>query len=502
MLTRTWRATRRIEPILLGILAAQACAHLLWLSISTDSGQIAVPWMMSRGMVLFDTLIEHRGPLRFFVVVAAARLSPFDLIATAKLLNLALVLSTTVFVYLVAARLGRDNRRVAGYGAAITWLLWEPVYGNVLFYFDAMLGWTVICALTAWLFLEDRRPTWLAPVSAGVLMGVATVCKQHGVLALVVFGIWMIAAHPRGRPRRWQDVLLYAAAALVIPVASCGYFWSQGTLGGYVHWIWSFNLTGDRPWIERLDGSFLRKLLFSCALVPPFVLAARQQPSGSRWWLIASMALALLLTILPSPGELHVMAALPCLAVMSGLTLGLVAPSGDLRVWRARARVLDPRDAVMMGLLILVLVGWGVTCLAPYMPGQLPRGRAPAYDELGTLADRIRLYVKADDTLYVVPELESTAQLHVMTGLLPPRTWAYGNRWLLQSPGMVERLLREWRETPPEVVAYFPRLAAEQGAAITPLVDFVRARYEQVDRVDEVLFAGDAIVYRYRRFPE
>jgi hypothetical protein len=104
-------------------------------------------------------------------------------------------------------------------------------------------------------------------------------------------------------------------------------------------------------------------------------------------------------------------------------------------------------------------------------------------------------YAQPGDTLFVLPETDSTPQIHPLSGLLPPGLWIKGWSWYFEVPGIVDLLLAQWATDPPDYVVIFPDLIAVGQPGIQPLIDFVQGQYSAVETVTEILFHGDAVIY-------
>ncbi len=235
MLQLTHNRLRFAAPLLLvGVLLAQVVTHLGWLTISAHSGQVAIPWMMNQGRTLFGDLLEQHAPATSVIAALAQRVFNLDPVLVARLLNLLVVLALTLLIFSLARYLAGT---LAGLFAALMWFWWEPVYGNVLFYFDSLVGLLVVLALGSWLVLAPRKPGWLAPLIAGFLLGGATLAKQHAWAAVLVFGLWLLLTERR-------RVAAYIAGALILPLATLLIVALQGNLAAYLYWNWQFNLSG------------------------------------------------------------------------------------------------------------------------------------------------------------------------------------------------------------------------------------------------------------------
>ncbi len=467
--------------LLFPLLIIQGLTHLSWLSPSAHSGQLAIPWMMNHGGVLFDSIWEQHAPGSSLLGALAQSLIPLENTGLLiKLLNTALVMAMTILIYQLARQL--SGKTSAGLWAAGVWAWWEPVYGNVMLYFDTLLALSVLAALLVYC-RHREKPTQRQIILTGLLMGTATLFKQHAWLAVGLFGLWLLMAH-----RRWQIGLVYGLAALLIPLVQWGALAWQDLLESYLFWNWRFNLSGFMDGVP-LDGDLFRKLLLSNLLVLPFIFIALKR--GCRRCLVLTwMWLAGLTVLYPRFGEIHGMGHLPFAAVMSGMTLAWLLPSmSNWRLW-------DVPRWVLAGLALSIGLGWLWTGAVSYIPTPMGAGAILAYDEFHELVDEWRPRIEAGDTLFVLPETDSTPQLHPLTGMMPPGTWIKGWRWYFRPGHVLPALKREWESNPPDWVAVFPDLIPAGEPGILDLLDIVEEQYRLAFTWPKIFLHGRADVYR------
>lgn len=465
--------------LLYTLLALQILTHLLWLSPAAHSGQVAIPWMMNRGKTLFGDIWEQHAPGSSALAAAAQSLLDIDPGLLAKLLNIALVLALTALVYQLAKQLTSDDW--AGIIAAAVFAWWAPVYGNNLLYFDTLVALCILAALVITFRNSERRSTRQI-AAVGLLMGASTLFKQHAWLAVGVLAIWLLLTE-----RRRRLALVYASAALALPLLQWIALWSGDLLESYVFWNWTFNLSGYMDGVP-LDGDLFRKLLLSNALVFPFAALAIRD--DRRHLILIALWLATAALLFPRAGENHAMAHLPFTAVMSGIVLAtIVRQLANQRAWDA------PR-AILAGLIVAGGLGWLWTGAVSYIPTPMGAGAILAYDEFRELADQLGERAEPGDTLFLLPETDSTPQLHPLTGMLPPGLWVKGWRWYFEPARVLETLTAEWGDSPPTWIVIFPDLVAAGEPGIRQLLDYVQQRYIHAFTIESIFDHGNAHVWK------
>lgn len=469
--------TRRL---LFPLILFQVLSHLFWLSPAAHSGQLAIPWMMNRGKTLFADIWEQHAPGSSLLGAAAQAVLPaLDPALLVKILNTALVVALTLLIYHLAARL--SGKPSAGALAALYWVWWEPVYGNIMLYFDTLLALCVLLALIVYYGAEEV-PSLKRIALTGVLMGAATLFKQHAWLAVALVSLWLIFAEDR------RSALVYALAALALPGLQWLALAAGGLLDSYIFWNWTFNLHGYMDGVP-LDGDLFRKLLLGNLLVFPFALLALRRDKR-RLLLLALVWLAALTVLYPRFGEIHGMGQLPFAAVMSGMVLAWALPQiADPRQWQVS-------QTVLAGLTLGIGLGWLWTGAVTYIPTALGPGATLGYDEFDEVVAQLLLESAPEETLFVLPETDSTPQLHARSGLLPPGVWIKGWRWYFEPDFVLPALIDAWAAQPPTWVVVFPDMIPAGEPGIKQLLAIVREDYQLRFTVDGVFDHGPAQVYR------
>lgn len=476
----------RYRAGLLVLILIQMVTHISVFSISAHSGQLAIPYMMNQGRTLFDDVLEQHAPATSVITAFFQRILPVEAVTVALGLHLVLISLLIILVFVTATRLSL-RREFAGLIAAIMWFWWLPVYGNIMFYFDTVLA-LFVCIGTFLILTGQSRAQTRYLFIAGICFGAATLAKQHGLASIVFALIWIGLFHRRG-------LLSFVAGVGILPLITLLVVTANGTLSSYIYWNWTFNLTGVMDG-QFADGDFVRKVILSNIFMPPFMIAAVLH-RRKDWLLIALMSAATMATMIPRFGIIHVTAHLPMSMIAGGVLFAEALPM-SLQPRRLFQRLkVDTAKLVLAGVVVSILMAWAWTGIAPYFPDALGRGSIPAYDEFDQLTGDLLEIADAGNTLYVLPETDSTPQLHVTTGMLPPGLWVKGWSWYFDAPGITDALLDEWSGTPPDFVVVFPEMLIDGQPGIQVLVDFVEENYRLAQTTEDVTFHGNALIYEW-----
>jgi len=472
---------RWIVPLLALTITFQILTHLFWLANAAHVGGVAVPFEVARGGQLYTTVVENRAPAVAWGLAWLFRALPTDPARALRGLNLVLVIAITLGVTWAALCLPTPQKAIAALVALGLWVWWEPVYGNVLFYYDSVLGGVLLAAFVAYLALE-RRPV-LAAAVMGLLLGLGMLVKQHGVVAIGLVGLWWLWM--AFRTRRVTPVIAFGMGALVFPLVGIGWFAAQGRLADYLFWSFGFNLGGYMP--SGLPvGSFVYKMVLTHIFIPPFMWAAWRTRDPLRVLLLA-LWLGGSVVLLPRTGEIHTMGMLPFTALISGWALA--------DVWGALRRDEgSPLVAGWLGVVAAVMVGWLWAGAVTYIPNPLGRASIPAYDEFKALAEQLNALKTEGDTLMVLPTLDGNAQLYTLTDMRAPGVWSFHHACMVCARGLGEQLFADWQIAPPTFVVVFPDLITPDQR-LEPLLEQLEFGYRVIDNTMKIPFNGATIVY-------
>ncbi|MCC7207000.1 MAG: glycosyltransferase family 39 protein [Anaerolineae bacterium] len=455
--------------------------------MSTQVGIVTHPYLMLHGRVLYLDVLEHRPPLPAFLVALTSQLTGLDVFAAARGLNLGVVLLSLVLIYVLVRRL--KGSQLAGVIAVLYYAALESAYLFVIFYFDTIAG---LALLVGVLLLIGARWRRLGLLGAGIAFGVALALKPHGALAVAVAVLWLIW-DGRTPGRRWIDAAVFLLGAILPTALTVGLYGAAGLLGEFFYWNFTFNALYGGGTVGTITGDGLRRLLLTHVWMLPFLALARRAPNRRQYILVFGVTVAAFVFHIPRFGEIHVAAALPLLAVQAGLVLGpLIRQWPHWRAWHVD-------HAMLQMLAVGLLAGITLNVATSYLPTPAGPGQIIGMDDVRPVADWLREHAGPDDTLYVIPSTDSTAQIVPLSGRMPPGTWVTWNIWGLAPPFVADRLLAEWEIAPPTWIVRFPDLVdAATPERVRRLLEPVWGRYTLVYETEPLPFYGRAEILHLR----
>lgn len=466
-------------PVIL-VLIAEAMMHGFRLfPLSIHLGQGAVPWLMAHNRVLYQTILEHRPPLTAWMVYAVQPLFQGDSLLTVLVLHTLLVMSITLLVFWLAQR---TMIPYAGTLAIVYYALLNPVFNPVAFYFEVVQG--LFYGVVLLLIMKSTPAKWEL-FWAGVMLGLAFFTKQQAVVVsgwVLVWTWW--------NNRTWRDTAACAAGIALPVIVIWGGYVVTGRWDDYYYWNFTFNVQHGQDALLLPTGDFLRRMILTQGWLFPLALMALKQRNKS-YWLLVGIGLAAQATQYPRSSELHAGAALPVVSIAFGIVAASLLPkSWNWREWTSET-------LLATSILALVLAAILTNVATRFIPSPAGFQAILGQSEFDGITAWLDDQADQNDTLYILPASDSTAQLHPLTGLAPPGTWAIGNQYGHAPPFVTERLLAEWQIAPPTWLIWFPAMTDEVSPVyFQSLFDFMEAHYKPVMQFDDLPFYGDAIVYR------
>ncbi len=426
------RAEWRVSPHALTFAAIAitiASTLVVWRSqYFVDSETTLLPWLTSRGWVLYRDMIDQHPPLFTALLVplggAGAPGSPLHLVVVG------LHLLTLIVTYAVASQIGG---RIAGLASVALAAIWTVAFeGTHLWYDGALAPLYLLMLLLAFKLSSAPGASTRLSFALGLLVGLGLLVKQQAVLAVPFIGLSVWAG---GRNS-------FYLVGMALPLAVAGAIYAfQGTLGDAWYWVVVFSLTSNYTVLAGLPPSATEWPALIALYLPSVALLVSwggRERTKRVWPTVAFFGLLLAATVpaWPRYGRFHLLAAVPLLAVAGGLA---VASLG------ARLRIAPPtkRGLSIFGLLLVAssaLFGSGEWLHAfDLTQAQGP----PATPYVGTIAP-LRKWVDAHAPPHApILVLHLDSMLYRVLEREPPRPWTPQLPWILQANNTEAR----WWET-------------------------------------------------------
>jgi hypothetical protein len=252
-------------------------------------------------------------------------------------------------------------------------------------------------------------------------------------------------------------------ALLPVVVYAAYHHLRTGSVRNFVFWTVTFNFINNYRDIASLAPrpNQLKSLLPAYLLIAPFFARSLKSvitdEANETWYRREGRALVLLiagsLTAYPRFGFFHLQASLPPLAWLSAMELTRSSRSAGLTIAKRRVR----ERLLLAGRLLLVLLWIVHTAPAYYRPISSDRPRKIwEYTDLVPLAKEIGQQVESDESIYVFPDDEATANLYYLLRRTPPKYWSPTSYPWFTLDILKPRIVQALDEASPEWVVYFP----------------------------------------------
>lgn len=462
--------------------------HAFFLDFKADPRMVLQPWLLQNGFVQYVHIADEHAPL---LPQLLAWLTPFfsgDVLLTARTAHVTLLGATCVMVMLWVA----DKR---GYLAALASGLFFWAWS---IYFGASVLWhNLALSPLYFLFFVILVKPWereaAKAVILGLLAGTAILVKQHAVLLILVYLLWvawMIYVRRRTPRQAISEFGLYVFGAFTPIAVYILYYVAQGgTLSAFLYWFLLFNLESNYAELGRLfpRPHDVMQIAPAFILVIPFLASIRHRTQDQPFQLDRLFLFLLLLVALvfqyPRYSFAHWAVVLPFVSALSGLVCGdwLVSRNSG---WEIRSLYVS---FVLLWLLQGVAVYW------PYWRGERSQ-QIIRYDELEELASLISPHLSDADEMVIVPNNEAVDNLYYLLRRRPPRYWVMHYPWFAN-----EFVMGQWIEAletdRPKILLFFDKYAGM-------LLDWPEiARYVDThyDTAETLTWEGESLRLMQRR---
>lgn len=444
---------------LLGLLIFQIWAYYHKLPLSLGPRVILQPWLLKRGFVMYEDIVDLHSPLMPLIIATLTPLIP-DGLSLARLILVALLSLSTLLTFVVG---WRTIGWLGGFGAACFFVVWSPTFGFAKLWHESFL---VPLFLLLFLFYDPsaaRRSTQSC-LFLGFLGGVAILVKQQAAVVLAAFVLWHAFTtwylHRSGSNLLRELGLMGLAAMVSGSVYVVCQYAQAGSLGSLLYWTITYPVTSDYGSLAAQPPTITQigVVASSCLLLPAALCCAvDSKRKGDKAWLHLGLGLTLLaassVAAYPRFDFFHLQVTLPWLALISALTFAYVLRSDISGRFFA------------IGIAVALSAYWLITAGPAYRPVAAPAQQYIwEYSDLVPVAQRIRQYIGPTDCIYIFPDDEVTANLYYLLRCSPPRFWIFHYPWYMFD-WVRNRIISTLDTDPPEWIVFSPgRWDAENRA--------------------------------------
>ena len=484
-------APGRIQPVpgwawaLLAALAAYIIAMYGWvMRLVVGPSAVLMPWLLRQpGYRLYENVYLPYMPGYAWLGMGASLLI-HDPLLRARLL---MIVSMLLELGLVVGLARRWWGLIPALAGAALYAAWGPVFMDRPFYLEVPLGLFSLLAVLVWHRAGNR---WYHPLLAGLLVGCAVLMKQQGLAVAAVFVIWRLLslfAEPDWK-LALRDIALFLAGFALPTGLTALVLAAESQLDNLIYWTWSYALGNpfERRTILDLDRREQAILMAWLAFAPVFLLHTirrREQWRGEGILLLGLLA-ATLTPIYPLYGRFHLSAATPFVALLGAGGVAALLPVLRQNGWPAWGARLYAAGGVL-----LLLVAFALPTYYRVKLGPLIGEYGPLHPVGGWLQAE---GVEPGTRVWVLPEIDPTANLVALGGYLPPTVWVQTYPWFQEVPGMPEQVITAVEAAPPRYVVVFERW---REMLPPPFEVTIAAHYVPVGQVEAGADYGLVTVY-------
>ncbi len=332
--------------------------HGIW---TLDEGStFTMAQQVLEGGVLYRDAADNRSPLMPYLKAGILAIAGDWNIAAVHTV-LAVGLGFSAFLLFCIARRLDPERPATAFGTAGAFVLLQLLYVDVGDALSANTEWFVVLFSTAGFALLVRsieRPNLSRGIPAGLLFGLAVLCKQPGLLdavvATVLIALQAIPANAdrRGLLRYWCGLTLGVVSPLIVAAI---YFAANNAWDDYLYYAFTFNTSVYLPEVplgERL-----------LCIRQPFAMAWDHVPVLMLIGIVGAIALLVFVSrrSLRRP---------PVFPLLPWLILGWTA-SGLISTTLSGREFAHYSEQVIPGLSLAI--GWTLAGMARWTPRRMPR---------------------------------------------------------------------------------------------------------------------------------
>lgn len=413
----------------------------------------AYPYLLNNDFKLYQDIVLPYEPLLPVILSWVYKVFGYNLLIL-KIFTWIIILISDLLIFFISFKV--IGRKVLSLLPLCIYVIVQPLADGNLLWFDLA---TVPFILTALLifFLDKKKKFFFL----GLFLAFAFFIKQQIGLVLLFLIFYLIFSKQFKNLKQFiygivtPGVLIFSYV-IFFSNAKDWFFWTN-----IVPVFWYPKFPGYTRWPEIFEMIKLL-LLFG----PPLYMATKYWKTSYHLRITTLIFFALLLTSFPR---------FEFFRIQQGIAVFVILIALLISINRVKIFFLIPGSILFA---LLSLNGTLRNVLLParfYEPWQIEN------------AATFKNYAKLDEKVYFLG-LESSN--YVITGLLPSKPWVDNFIWYMEIPGIQEKVVGGFKNTPPEVIFWrkpnpgnWYDLGTYQPGKI---VEYIKLNYERIEALDEV----------------
>lgn len=405
---------------------------------------LSFPYMIDKGFLIYKDFHHVYQPLLTFMLLGVYKVFGFKIVVL-KIFTYILIALADLMLYLNIKKLsGKKNIAILSLGIFV---LLQPIFdGNMLWYDIGV----ILPVLLSIYFINSNL------FLSGLFVALAFLIKQQAVLIGLPIFIYLIY-----KKEKYRDILKFLYGFIIPVVILVILLFKSDLINDYIFWTFEFPLI-YLPKIEsyaiapNLRELFILGLMLS-VLVTGAVINIKKLTS--RFYLLATVLLCLVLSAFPRFSLFHLQPALAIFALLIGYLFSF-------------------KNKYLVFIIIPLFFLWkNVLTTASY------EDRFYGTSEK-KLAEEIKKTV-GKDTVYL---LGPSSIGYVLSNTIPPKPWIENYVWHFEIPRLQEKVIDGWTIEPPKYIFWtkpekgnWYDLGTYQPAKI---VEYIRGNYIKADELD------------------
>lgn len=405
---------------------------------------LAFPYLVSHGFVLYRDFINPYPPLLTVILSGLFGLFGYSVIALKVFTWILIVFSDVVFILILDLFMERENPKLLFLFSFI--VLRTFLDGNMLWFDNALVLPLLISFY--WMLKWIKNPQSIDLILSLIALTVTVLIKQTALLYFLIPLVLILLKRVKDLVYFLLPVLLIAPFVLYLIFVSA--------LRDF--WLWNFYYPINQ-WSKfpgYVDFNLTRKEQFTVLLLLLPVIFFRKR---KLTWTILSFLLLSAISVYPRFSFFHLQSFIAFMVVFSAYIFGELS-KGFKKVQLA---------TMLVASLIVAFINFRFDGQTRFYD-QEHLQEAQIIDQYTTIRDKVFL-IGIDPSVYVY------------SNRLPPKKWVDNYVWYFEIPGVQEKLLQDFRQSPPKLILRkTPQVGPWYGLGVyqpAKIVGFLGASYNK-----------------------